>query len=143
MAHNDIDDVLDHLRRIKGGGDLNSVKIDQIETLEVDLRSLRTFMKYHHIPLLDSLAKIIKEKLRVVFDGIPDVCEVVLMLLESVEGNTNIRFEHSLTNEQTLEINRFIKKLKVVQKKMRFFRYLYVTEINGYVDHEKMEGLET
>ncbi|KAM3327407.1 hypothetical protein P3S67_002533 [Capsicum chacoense] len=92
------------------------------------------------------------------------------MLLESVEGSTNIRynyelnvsycldknlndylimclarcrFEHALTNEQTLEINRFIKKLKVVQKKMRFFRYLYVTEINGYVDHEKMEGLET
>ncbi|PHT63830.1 hypothetical protein T459_32359 [Capsicum annuum] len=99
MGQNDIDDVLDHLRRIKGGGDLNSVKIDQIETLEVDLRLLRTFMKCW--------------------------------------------FEHSLTNEQTLEINRFIKKLKVVQKKMRFFRYLYVTEINGYVDHEKMEGLET
>ncbi|TMW82338.1 hypothetical protein EJD97_006203, partial [Solanum chilense] len=44
---------------------------------------------------------------------------------------------------ENLEIHRFIKQLKIVQKKMRFLRYLYVTEINGYVNHEKLECLET
>ncbi|MCD7473274.1 hypothetical protein HAX54_015053 [Datura stramonium] len=47
------------------------------------------------------------------------------------------------TNEETIEYNRSLKNLKIIQKKMGFLRYLYATEINGYVDHEKLKGLET
>ncbi|CAN4090764.1 unnamed protein product [Withania somnifera] len=189
MAQNDIDGVLDQLRRMKNEGNLSSIKIDQIETLEMDIRLLRTFIKYHHTPSPGSLVKITKiaqlimEMLRAVFDGIPEECKdnlnlekVVLKLLEPVEGNTNLRYnyelndldlsdymdcidkylddylmmclkrgrsDHHLLNEQILEISRFIHQLKIVQKKMRFLRYLYVSEINGNVDHEKLEGLET
>ncbi|PHU12475.1 hypothetical protein BC332_19405 [Capsicum chinense] len=45
---NEIEEMLDHLRRIKSGGDLDSFKIDKIEKLEMDLRLLRTFVKYSH-----------------------------------------------------------------------------------------------
>ncbi|KAK6788951.1 hypothetical protein RDI58_012750 [Solanum bulbocastanum] len=31
----------------------------------------------------------------------------------------------------------------MLQKKMRYLRYLYGTELNGYVDHEKLIGLRT
>ncbi|KAM3326837.1 hypothetical protein P3S67_001963 [Capsicum chacoense] len=47
------------------------------------------------------------------------------------------------TNEQILQYSRAIKQVKIIQKKIRFLRYLYATEINGYVDHEKLEGLRT
>ncbi|PHT27534.1 hypothetical protein CQW23_32862 [Capsicum baccatum] len=42
---NEIEEMLDHVRRIKSGGDLDSFKIDQIERHEMDLRLLRTFVK--------------------------------------------------------------------------------------------------
>ncbi|PHT34949.1 hypothetical protein CQW23_26749 [Capsicum baccatum] len=42
---NEMEEILDHLRRIKSGGDLDSFKIDQIEKLTMDLRLLRTFVK--------------------------------------------------------------------------------------------------
>ncbi|KAG5568200.1 hypothetical protein H5410_064787 [Solanum commersonii] len=45
--------------------------------------------------------------------------------------------------EENLEMHKFTKQLKIVQKKMGFLRYLYDTEINGYVNHEKLECLET
>ncbi|KAH0634513.1 hypothetical protein KY284_037299 [Solanum tuberosum] len=45
--------------------------------------------------------------------------------------------------EENLEMLVFIKQLKIVQKKMKFLRYLYDTEINGYINHEKLECLET
>ncbi|KAM3357284.1 hypothetical protein P3S68_023998 [Capsicum galapagoense] len=35
------------------------------------------------------------------------------------------------------------KQLTFIQKKMRFLRYLYDTEINGYVGYEKLKGLRT
>ncbi|XP_060179607.1 putative late blight resistance protein homolog R1B-16 [Lycium barbarum] len=224
MAQNDIDHVLDHLRRIERIGDLRrgDLRIADLsianlitlilEMLEMRLRLLRTFIKYHHIPSPESLVKITKialwivEKLPLVFDWIPYDCEtdldlekVVLTLLESIEDNWSLRYnyelndsdlseymdcldknlndvlmflewtrsdhlewtrsdhlewirsdhlewirsDHSLTNEKILEITLFRKQLKIVQKKMRFLRYLYVSEINGYVDHEKLEGLET
>ncbi|MCD9645855.1 hypothetical protein HAX54_035165 [Datura stramonium] len=41
-----------------------------------------------------------------------------------------------------LKENRLLKQVKIIQKKMRFLRYLYATKINGYVDHEKLECLE-
>ncbi|KAH0714896.1 hypothetical protein KY284_007801 [Solanum tuberosum] len=45
--------------------------------------------------------------------------------------------------EENLEIHKFIKEVKIIQKKLRFLTYLYVTEINGYVNHKKLECLET
>ncbi|KAH0739235.1 hypothetical protein KY290_037940 [Solanum tuberosum] len=148
MARNDIEDMLDQLRRIKSVGDLNSVKIDQI--------------------------------VHSVFDGIPDEYKNnhnlergVLTLLESVQGNTNLRYNYELndsdlseymgcldknlmmmclqwgslsdpswTNEEILVRNRFTKKLKIIRRKMGFLRYIYVSEIIGYIDHEKLEGLQ-
>ncbi|XP_055814002.1 putative late blight resistance protein homolog R1A-3 isoform X2 [Solanum dulcamara] len=91
-------------------------------------------------------------------------------LLEFFEGNTSLSYNYELSDfdlseymdclgknlndvlmmcleknrsEGDLERHGFIKKLKIVQKKMRFLRYLYATEINGYVDHEKLKCLET
>ncbi|KAH0641170.1 hypothetical protein KY290_037289 [Solanum tuberosum] len=51
MAQNEIEEMLDHLRRIKSGGNLDSVKINRIEKLEMVL-------KYHHVLLPDSLVKL-------------------------------------------------------------------------------------
>ncbi|KAJ8547030.1 hypothetical protein K7X08_010616 [Anisodus acutangulus] len=221
MAQNDIDNVLDHLTRIKNGGHLVRYEIDRIETLEMDLRflrNLRTFLKYHLAILPDFLVKITKKAklivkmLQSVFDGIPDECKTNLNveklashLLEFIQDNTSSRFNYELddsylsdymsyldTNlndalrclvnsdpiliEQVkilrkkkkslkqlifvqkkirfqrkgmyldeLEIIqkklRILKQLIFVQKKMRLLRYLYVTEIKGYVDHEKLKGL--
>nr|XP_033509296.1 putative late blight resistance protein homolog R1B-12 [Nicotiana tomentosiformis] len=187
MARNEIEDMLDHLRRIKIGGDLNSVKIDEIETLELELRFLRTFIKYYHFLLPDSLAKIIKkaqlivEMLHSVFGGIPDECKtnlnverLVSHLLEFIGGNASSSYSYELNDsylseymdclvknlndilvsleldesetlltDGLLQINRCLKQVKTIQKKMSFFRYLYATEMNGYIDHEKLEGLET
>ncbi|MCD7464723.1 hypothetical protein HAX54_053289 [Datura stramonium] len=189
MAQNDIDDVLDHLRRIKSRGDQSSIETDQIETLEMHLRFLRTFIKYHHVILPDFIvkikkkAKLIVKKLHSVFGGIPDECKNNLILerlkslfLEFIEGNTSSvcnfelnddsdlseymdclgnnlndvlmcleleRSDPSSTNKQILLYNRGLKQVKIIQKKMRFLRYSYATEINGYVDHEKLDGLET
>ncbi|MCD7464720.1 hypothetical protein HAX54_053286 [Datura stramonium] len=189
MAQNDIDDVLDQLRRIKSGGDLSCVKIDQIEKLEMHLRFFRTFIKYHHVLLPNNSSYKMRRKakriiimLYSVFGRIPDERETNLhverlesQLLEFIECSTISRynyelkdfdlpeymdclgkklnyvlmclewgtFDHSLTIVEFRQINQFIKQLKIVQKKMRFLRYLYVSEINGYVDHEKLESLET
>ncbi|XP_055814001.1 putative late blight resistance protein homolog R1A-3 [Solanum dulcamara] len=91
-------------------------------------------------------------------------------LLEFFEGNTSLSYNYELSDfdlseymdclgknlndvlmicleehrfVRGLERHGFVKKLKIIQKKMRFLRYLYATEINGYVDHEKLECLET
>ncbi|KAF3684334.1 hypothetical protein FXO37_01385 [Capsicum annuum] len=75
---NEIEEMLDHLRRIKSGGDLDSFKIDQIEKLEIDLRFLRTFIKYNHFLWPNSIVKITKKARSIVkilcgdFVGIPD-----------------------------------------------------------------------
>ncbi|MCD9560040.1 hypothetical protein HAX54_018469 [Datura stramonium] len=181
MAQNDIDDVLDHLRRIKTGGDLNILKINRIQTLEVVLGFFRTFIKYYDVLLPDCLvklttnAKLSVKLLHRVFDGIPDECKnverLVSQLLKFIECIPSVRYNYELnysdlseymdclgknlndvrmcleldgsTDEKNLELNRFIKQLKIIQKKMRFLRYLYATEINSYVDHEKLECLET
>ncbi|XP_049354570.1 putative late blight resistance protein homolog R1B-16 [Solanum verrucosum] len=186
MNHKDIECTFDHLRRIMSGGNLNSVKIDQIETLEMELRFFTTFLKYHHVLLPDSLVKITKkaqliaEMLQSFLGGIPNEYQIKLnierlvsQLWELTEGNTSLRYNYefndsylleymdcldknlndvpmcvdrsdlSLKNEKLiLQENRFSKQVKILQKKMRFLRYLYATEIRGYVDHEKLECLE-
>lgn len=182
MTHNDIDCMFDHLRRIMTGCYLNSVKIDQIETLEIELRFLRTFLKYHHVLLPDSFIKVKKkaqlneEMLHSVFGGSPNEYEInlnmerlVAQVQELIQGSTSLRYNYefndsylldymdcldknlndvsmsdlSFKNEkQILQENRFSKQVKILQKKMRFLRYLYATEIRGYIDCEKLECLE-
>ncbi|KAH0634502.1 hypothetical protein KY284_037288 [Solanum tuberosum] len=186
MAENEIEEMLDHLRRIKSGGNLDSAKIDEIEILEMALKVLRTFIKYRHVLFCDSIvkhkknAKLTMAMLRQVLDGIPDECKTNLNLerleshlLEFLERNTILSYNYELNDfdmsecmdcvgknlndvllyclesvrsspsEENHEIHRFLKELKVVQKKLRFVTYLYATEINGYVNHEKLECLET
>ncbi|XP_055814311.1 uncharacterized protein LOC129883727 [Solanum dulcamara] len=182
MAENEIEEMLDHLRRIKSGGDLD---IEQIKILEMMLRVFRTFIKYHHVLLPDLLVELTKKAkstvrmLPWVFDEIPDECKTNLNLerlethlLEFFEGNTSSSYSYESNDvdlskymdclgknlndvlmfllergsdplEENFTIHRFIKKLKIVQKKMRFLRYLYATEIIGYVNQEKLECLET
>ncbi|MCD9644011.1 hypothetical protein HAX54_031969 [Datura stramonium] len=181
MTYNDIEDLLDHLKKIKSEGDPNSIDIDEIETLEVELRFLRTFIKYNHVFLPDSLDKI-KYKAKLIVEMLRDLpyesktnLDVEGLVSEFVEGNTGLRYNYelndsylleymdclsnslddilkylglhmcdpSLTNEYILKLKRSSKKVKIIQKKMGFLRYLYVTEIKGYIDHEKLEGLET
>ncbi|KAK4732901.1 hypothetical protein R3W88_025889 [Solanum pinnatisectum] len=133
MAQNEIEEMLDHLRRIKNGHNLHVDTIDEIEILEMELRFWRTFIKYHHVLLPDSLVKLVKNAklfvrmLHRVFDGIPDECKInvnlerlVSELLKFTDGNiTILRYDYE------------------------FLRYLYATEINGCVDHEKLECLKT
>ncbi|KAM3269332.1 hypothetical protein P3S67_030214 [Capsicum chacoense] len=45
--------------------------------------------------------------------------------------------------DMTKEVKILKKKLTYIQKRMRFIRYLYGTEINGCVGHEKLKGLRT
>ncbi|KAH0730366.1 hypothetical protein KY285_001300 [Solanum tuberosum] len=79
MAQNEIDEMFDHLRRIKSGDNPDSVKINLIEKLEMVL-------KYHHGLLSDSLVKRTQKRkwivkmLQWVFDGIPDECKTNLNL---------------------------------------------------------------
>uniref|UniRef100_M1A864 Tospovirus resistance protein A n=1 Tax=Solanum tuberosum TaxID=4113 RepID=M1A864_SOLTU len=179
--------MLNHLRRIKSGGNLDSTKIDQIKGLEMMLRILRTFIKYHHVLFRESLVKHTKNAkstmamLHRVLDRIPDECKTNLNLerleshlLEFLERNTILSYNYELNDldlsecmdclgknlkdvlmiccpervrsdppEENHVIHRFIKELKVVQKNLRFLTYLYATKINGYVNHEKLECLET
>nr|XP_009777374.1 PREDICTED: putative late blight resistance protein homolog R1A-3 isoform X1 [Nicotiana sylvestris]XP_009777375.1 PREDICTED: putative late blight resistance protein homolog R1A-3 isoform X1 [Nicotiana sylvestris] len=185
MAHNDIEDMLDHLRKIKSRGDLNVVKI---ETLEMELRFLRTFINYPHALLPDSLveirkkAKLIVEMLHSVFGGIPceyktslNVERLVSELQEISEDNgTRLIYNFELNDSYMLEymdyldqnlndaprylvrsvtffaekinillkIDGYLRQVKVIQNKLRFLRYLYGTEINSYVDREKLEGMQ-
>ncbi|KAH0634511.1 hypothetical protein KY284_037297 [Solanum tuberosum] len=187
MVQNEIEEMLDHLRWIKNGGNLSSNKIKRIEKLEVVLRVFRTFIEYHHVDLLhDSLveltkkAKLTVEMLQRVLDGIPDECKTNLNLerleshlLKFFQGNTSLSDSNKLNDfdlskymdclgknlndvlvmllegvrfappEENLEIHKFIKQLEIVQKKLKFLIYLYATEIKGYVNHEKLECLET
>ncbi|OIT01835.1 putative late blight resistance protein -like r1b-17 [Nicotiana attenuata] len=114
MVHNDIEDMLDHLRNIKSRGDLNVVKI---ETLEMELRFLRTFIKYPHALLPDSLveirkkAKLIAEMLHSVFGGIPgeyktslNVERLVSELQEfSKDNSNNLIYNFQLNDSYMLE----------------------------------------
>ncbi|KAF3633600.1 hypothetical protein FXO38_25514 [Capsicum annuum] len=84
----------------------------------------------------------------------------VMQFLEG--GNTSSRFNYELDDSFLLEYmdcldqnlndvllcmdylevlkeNRFLKQVKIIQKKMRFLRYLYAREINRYVNHGKLE----
>ncbi|KAK4731914.1 hypothetical protein R3W88_024902 [Solanum pinnatisectum] len=110
------------------------------------------------------------EMLHQVLDGITDQYKTNLNLerleyhmLEFLKCNTILSFNYELNDldvskymdclgknlvrsyltEENLEIHIFIKQLQIVQKKMRFLRYLYAIEINGYVGNEKLECLET
>ncbi|WMV48547.1 hypothetical protein MTR67_041932 [Solanum verrucosum] len=186
MAENEIEEMLDHLRRIKSGGNLDWFEILRIKELEMVLRVFRTFIKYHDVLLPDSLveltksAKLTGEILHRVLHRIPDECKTNLNLerleshlLEFFQGNTSLSYNYELNDfdlskymdclekilndvlmmflqkgrschsKKKLAIHRSIKELKIVQKKMRFLKYIYATEINGYVDYEKLECLET
>ncbi|KAH0640705.1 hypothetical protein KY290_037936 [Solanum tuberosum] len=187
MVQNEIEEMLDHLRWIKNGGNLSSYKIKRIEKLEVVLRVFRTIIEYHHVDLLhDSLVELTKkakstvEMLQRVLDGIPDECKTKLNLerleshlLKFFQGNTSLSDNNKLNDfdlskymdclgknlndvlvmllegvrffppEENLEIHKFIKQQEIVQKKLKFLIYLYATEIKGYVNHEKLECLET
>ncbi|KAM3221526.1 hypothetical protein P3L10_020796 [Capsicum annuum] len=64
--------------------------------------------------------------------------------IDCLRENLNDVLEHHReSNISYLKKNQFTKQLEIVQKKMKFFRYLYATEINGYVNYEKLECLET
>nr|7X8U_A Chain A, Tospovirus resistance protein B [Solanum lycopersicum] len=186
MAENEIEEMLEHLRRIKSGGDLDWLDILRIEELEMVLRVFRTFTKYNDVLLPDSLveltkrAKLIGEILHRLFGRIPHKCKTNLNLerleshlLEFFQGNTaSLSHNYELNNfdlskymdclenflndvlmmflqkdrffhsREQLAKHRSIKELKIVQKKIRFLKYIYATEINGYVDYEKQECLE-
>ncbi|WMV33649.1 hypothetical protein MTR67_027034, partial [Solanum verrucosum] len=191
MAQNEIEEMLDHLRRIKSRCNLSifhpgRLNIDDIEKLEMVLRVFKNFMKYHHVLLPDSFVKLTKKAkltmkmLQLLFRRIPKVQKANLnlerlesYLLEFFEGKTSLSYNYEKNDfdlskymdcvgnnlndvlmlllegvmsgspEEKLAIHRFIKQLKIVQKKMSFLRYLYATEINGNVDEEKLECLET
>nr|ASM58523.1 NB-LRR tospovirus immune receptor [Solanum huaylasense] len=187
MAENEIEEMLEHLRRIKSGGDLDWLDILRIEELEMVLRVFRTFTKYHDVLLPDSLveltkrAKLTGEILHRVLGRIPHKCKTNLNLerleshlLEFFQGNTaSLSHNYELNDfdlskymdclenflndllmmflqkgnfihsREQLAKHRSIKELKIVQKKIRFLKYIYATEINGYVDYEKQECLET
>ncbi|XP_025888775.1 putative late blight resistance protein homolog R1A-3 [Solanum lycopersicum] len=186
MAQNEIEEMLDRLRRIESRGNLSSVEIGKVEKFERMLRFLRTITSYHRFIFPDTLVKLTKKAksivktLQGIFDGIPDECKtnlnlerLVSHLFEFFQGNTTSLSCNSESNDFDLSecmdwlvknINDvlilvgqpmddsscrsrleflFIKQLKIIHKKMRFLRYLYATEINGYIDYEKLEGLET
>ncbi|KAM3249934.1 hypothetical protein P3L10_011704 [Capsicum annuum] len=141
MAQNDIDDVLDQLRRIKRGGDLSSVKVDQIETLEMEIRFFRIFSKYNHFLLPNSIVKITKKARRIVkmlhsvYDGIPDEFKTNLNverleshLLEFIDGDTSLRHNYVLNVSDLLEYMDCLDK--------------NLNDINENVDHEKLQGLK-
>nr|XP_016503698.1 PREDICTED: putative late blight resistance protein homolog R1A-3 isoform X2 [Nicotiana tabacum]XP_016503699.1 PREDICTED: putative late blight resistance protein homolog R1A-3 isoform X2 [Nicotiana tabacum] len=184
MAHNNIENMLDHLGRIKSRSDLNVVKI---EALEMELRFFRTFIKYPHALFPDSLveirkkAKLIAEMVHSVFGGISgeyktslNVERLVSELQEFSEDNgTSLIYNVELNDSYMLEYmdyldqnlndaprylvrsvaffakkinilqktDRYLRQVKVIQNKIRFIRYLYGAEINGYVDREKLEGM--
>ncbi|XP_049364223.1 putative late blight resistance protein homolog R1A-3 [Solanum verrucosum] len=181
MAQNEIEEMLDHLRRIKSEGNLSRVKIGKIEILEMVLRVFRTFVKYHHVLLPDPLDKLIENAkwtvnmLQWALSRIPKERKTNLNLerleshlLKIFEGTTCLSYNYELNDfdllkymdcleknlndvlmmclekgSTRLKIKSIIMQLKIVQKKMRFLRYLYATEINGFVNHEKLECLET
>nr|ANJ02805.1 R8 resistance protein [Solanum demissum] len=185
MNENEIEEMLDHLRRIKIEGNLDFFKIRRIGDLDIVLRVFRTFIKYH-VLLPDCFVKLTMnaewtvEMLHRVFDGISDECKTNLNLerleshlLEFFEGNSSLSYNYELNDFdlskymdclekilndvlmmflekgrscypiEKLAIQLSIKKLKIVQKKMIFLRYIYTTEINGNVNYEKLECLET
>nr|XP_016503696.1 PREDICTED: putative late blight resistance protein homolog R1A-3 [Nicotiana tabacum] len=143
-----IEDMLDQLRSIKRGGDLNVVKI---ETLEMELRFLRTFLEYHHVLLPDSFVNIatkvqlIGEMIQSVFS---DGCKTNLNVerlesyfLKFIEGNTSSRFNYELDDSYLLEYMDYLDKnlndaprylvksdaflrkgLKILQKTDRFLK---------------------
>ncbi|KAM3327392.1 hypothetical protein P3S67_002518 [Capsicum chacoense] len=148
------------------------VYIDQIETLEMEIRFFRIISKYNHFLLPNSIVKITKKARRIVkmlhsvYDGIPDEFKTNLNLerleshlLEFIDGDTSFRHNYVLNVSDLLEymdcldknlndvrmcpnghmflgINRFIKQLKTIQKKMRFLRYFYVYEDENDKDED-------
>ncbi|PHT97443.1 hypothetical protein BC332_33633 [Capsicum chinense] len=135
---NEIEEMLDHVRRIKSGGDLDSFKIDQIERHEMDLRLLRTFVKLesHLLEVIDGNTSLSYNS---ELNG-SDRSKYMDFLRENLN---DLLKRHRESDRSYLETNQFTKQLEIVQKKIKFFRYLYAIEINGYVNHEKLECLQT
>ncbi|KAG5588706.1 hypothetical protein H5410_049140 [Solanum commersonii] len=135
MAENEIEEMLDHLiKRIDSGGNLRSVSIFQIRELEMALRIFRNFIKYHDVLLSDSLVKLTKKSQMDCANASP--------------GNTSLSYNYELND---FDLSKYMDclgkilndKLKIVQKKLRVLKYTHATEINGYVNYEKLECLET
>ncbi|KAM3249937.1 hypothetical protein P3L10_011707 [Capsicum annuum] len=109
MDQNEIEEMLDHLGRIKIGGDLDSFKIDQIEKLEMDLRLLRTFIKYHHVPdytvILTKTATMMVEMLRWDFVGIPNLNleKLESPLLAFTKGDTSLSYNSEFNGSDLSE----------------------------------------
>ncbi|KAG5598545.1 hypothetical protein H5410_029915 [Solanum commersonii] len=140
MAQNDIDNVLDQLRWYKSGGDLARIRIGadvQIDCglLHVVFRGIPDERKINlNLERLESyLLEFIEELNDSYLDWLGKNLNYVLVFLEFFPPQ----------NKANFEINGIIKQVKIIQKKMRFLGYLYATEINGFVDHEKLEFLET
>ncbi|KAH0668907.1 hypothetical protein KY289_023400 [Solanum tuberosum] len=154
MAENGSDVVLDHLKKINCGGDMNRIKIDQIETLEMELRFFRTFINYSDtlVPNGFFMVKMKKKAqlIEVMFYSVHGEIEtttcvnverLVSQLREFVEEymdyldkNLNDALRYLVKSGRVL-----IKEIEILQKKMRYLRYLYGTVLNGYVNHEKLK----
>ncbi|KAM3340317.1 hypothetical protein P3S68_030187 [Capsicum galapagoense] len=87
----------------------------------MELGFLRTFTKYDHVLLPDSLVKITKkaklivEMLHSVFDRIPDECKaslnlerLVTHLMEFIEDSTSLRFNYELNDSYLSEYMDFL-----------------------------------
>ncbi|KAG5604728.1 hypothetical protein H5410_026220 [Solanum commersonii] len=123
MAENGIEVVLDHLKKIKCGGNMNSVKIDQIETLEMELRFFRTFINYSDtlVPSVFFMVKMKKKAqlIEVMFYSVHgetktttylNVERLVSQLRECVEGNTSSRLNYELDDFHLLEYMDYLNK---------------------------------
>ncbi|KAM3357273.1 hypothetical protein P3S68_023987 [Capsicum galapagoense] len=151
-------EMLDHLRRIKIVGDLDSLDIDQIEKLEMDLRLLRTFVKYHHVLLPDSTViltkttNLILKMLHQDFNLIPYECTTNLNLerlkshlFEFIEGNTSLSYNSELNGFDLSEYMDCLgENLNDVLKCHRELNGPYL-EINQFIKELeiKLECLET
>ncbi|PHT51935.1 hypothetical protein CQW23_06397 [Capsicum baccatum] len=111
---NEIEEMLDHVRRINSGGDLDSFKIDQIERHEMDLRLLRTFVK------LES------------------------QLLEVIDGNTSLSYNSELNGSDLLKYMDFLREnLNDVLKRHRESnRSIDKDETSGTGDIYSMREME-
>ncbi|KAK4737811.1 hypothetical protein R3W88_001508 [Solanum pinnatisectum] len=116
----------------------------------MELRFFRTFLKNHCVLWPDSAVKITKKAKSIVemlaFGGIPEECRTniymerqVSQLWEFIENLNNaprylVKVDPFLIKETKIpqKTDRYLRQLIFIQKKMRFLRYLYSTEINGY-----------
>ncbi|KAK4341155.1 hypothetical protein RND71_039656 [Anisodus tanguticus] len=157
MACENIDDLLDGLEIIiDTGGELMAHRMNQIETLKMELRFLRTFIKFQQFDLSDPVAKItkkirfIKDIHHLVFDGATEESKHNFDVDNKIYQMSDIRRSLQsflLSAPDLLEyldcLHRnlddlssylvapdlsFIKEIKVLQKRDRFLRQMKIIE---------------